>query len=156
MLFIKCAIDNPAFNSQPKEYLTTNKDKFGSKGEISDKFINNHVAKIGIIERAIELNDLKENKNLKKNDGRKQNRIKGIPKLEDANWAGGKKSNECTLILTEGDSAKATAMAGMAIVGRDRFGVFPAQSQIEILSRRILQQRTGHTLFGSSDQNACC
>ena len=59
---------------------TTNKDKFGSKCEISDKFINNQVAKIGIIERTIELNELKENKNLKKNDGRKQNRIKGIPK----------------------------------------------------------------------------
>ena len=130
MLFIKCAIDNPAFNSQTKEYLTTNKEKFGSKCEISDKFINNHVAKIGIIERAIELNELKENKNLKKTDGKKQNRIKGIPKLEDANWAGGKKSKECTLILTEGDSAKAMAMAGMAIVGRDRFGVFPLKGKI--------------------------
>ena len=130
MLFIKCSIDNPAFNSQTKEFLTTNKDKFGSKCDISDKFINNQVSKIGIIERAIELNELKENKNLKKTDGKKQNRLKGIPKLEDANWAGGKKSNECTLILTEGDSAKAMAMAGMSIVGRDRFGVFPLKGKI--------------------------
>ncbi len=35
----------------------------------------------------------------------------GIPKLEDANDAGGKHSQECTLILTEGDSAKALAVA---------------------------------------------
>jgi DNA topoisomerase-2 len=44
-----------------------------------------------------------------------------IPKLEDANWAGGSKSSECTLILTEGDSAKALAVAGLSVVGRDRY-----------------------------------
>jgi len=37
----------------------------------------------------------------------------GIDKLEDANWAGSNKSSQCTLILTEGDSAKALAMAGL-------------------------------------------
>ena len=37
-------------------------------------------------------------------------KIKNMPKLEDANFAGTKKSIDCILILTEGDSAKATAM----------------------------------------------
>ena len=32
--------------------------------------------------------------------------IKAIPKLDDANFAGGPRSSECTLIITEGDSAK--------------------------------------------------
>ena len=63
---------------------------------------------------------MKNSKNLKKNDGKKQNRLRGIPKLEDANWAGTKKSSQCTLILTEGDSAKSMAMAGMSIIGRDK------------------------------------
>ncbi len=49
----------------------------------------------------------------------------GIPKLEDANDAGGRNSEHCTLILTEGDSAKSLAVAGLSVVGRDRFGVFP-------------------------------
>lgn len=49
----------------------------------------------------------------------------GIPKLEDANDAGGRNSEQCTLILTEGDSAKSLAVAGLSVVGRDRFGVFP-------------------------------
>ncbi len=49
----------------------------------------------------------------------------GIPKLEDANDAGGRSSEHCTLILTEGDSAKSLAVAGLSVVGRDRFGVFP-------------------------------
>ena len=70
-------------------------------------------------------------KSLKKNDGKKQNRVKGLPKLEDAIWAGQKnKSKECTLILTEGDSAKAMAMAGMSIVGRQKYGVFPLKGKI--------------------------
>merc|ERR1719230_2531655 len=54
----------------------------------------------------------------------------GIPKLEDANDAGGTKGKECTLILTEGDSAKALAVAGLAVVGRDRYGVFPLRGKL--------------------------
>jgi DNA gyrase/topoisomerase IV subunit B len=50
-----------------------------------------------------------------------ESKVKAIPKLEDANLAGGKLGHECTLIVTEGDSAKALAIAGLAVVGRDRF-----------------------------------
>ena len=41
---------------------------------------------------------LKDLKSLKKSDGKKQNRLKGIPKLEDANWAGSKNSDK-SLVL---------------------------------------------------------
>ncbi|KAI4351889.1 hypothetical protein L6164_006193 [Bauhinia variegata] len=44
--------------------------------------------------------------NLKETDGTKNQRVRGIVKLEDANDAGGKNSDKCTLILTKGDSAK--------------------------------------------------
>jgi len=128
-IFIKCTIDNPSFNSQTKEFMTTSKDKFGSECVISDKLIT-QISKIGIVERSIALYELKNSKGLKKNDGKKQNRLKGLPKLEDANWAGTKKSDQCTLILTEGDSAKSMAMAGMSIIGRDKFGVFPLKGKI--------------------------
>jgi len=60
----------------------------------------------------------------------KKSRLIGIPKLEDANDAGTKRSADCVLILTEGDSAKATAMAGIEIVGRDKFGVFPLKGKL--------------------------
>lgn len=56
--------------------------------------------------------------------------ISGILKLEDANDAGTKKGKDCTLILTEGDSAKALAVAGLAVVGRDKFGVFPLRGKL--------------------------
>lgn len=51
--------------------------------------------------------------------GKKKNKLYDVPKLEDANWAGTDRSSYCTLILTEGDSAKALAMAGLQVVGRD-------------------------------------
>eukprot|EP01054_Gregarina_sp_Poly1_P001148 Gregarina_sp_Poly_1__1147@NODE_127_length_13318_cov_461_829220_g113_i0_p1_GENE_NODE_127_length_13318_cov_461_829220_g113_i0NODE_127_length_13318_cov_461_829220_g113_i0_p1_ORF_typecomplete_len1054_score202_96DNA_topoisoIV/PF00521_20/8_4e121TOPRIM_C/PF16898_5/5_2e50Toprim/PF01751_22/2_2e19BBIP10/PF14777_6/0_82_NODE_127_length_13318_cov_461_829220_g113_i0750910670 len=62
------------------------------------------------------------------NKGR--DRILGIPKLEDANEAGGRRSHECTLILTEGDSAKTSCLAGLTVVGRDRYGVFPLRGKL--------------------------
>lgn len=36
---------------------------------------------------------------------------------------------QCTLILTEGDSAKSLAMSGIQVVGRDPFGVFPLKGK---------------------------
>lgn len=41
-----------------------------------------------------------------------------MSKLDDAIDAGTKNSEFCTLILTEGDSAKSLAMAGIEIIGR--------------------------------------
>ena len=53
-----------------------------------------------------------------------------VPKLEDANLAGGPQASACTLIVTEGDSAKALAVSGLSIVGRDCFGVFPLRGKV--------------------------
>lgn len=43
---------------------------------------------------------------------------------------GGKHSLDCTLILTEGDSAKSLAVSGLGVIGRDRYGVFPLRGKI--------------------------
>jgi DNA topoisomerase-2 len=67
---------------------------------------------------------------MSKLNGKKSERILGIPKLEDANLAGTKQGHECTLILTEGDSAKCLAMSGVEILGRDRYGVFPLKGKL--------------------------
>jgi DNA topoisomerase-2 len=60
----------------------------------------------------------------------KKSRLLGIPKLDDANDAGTKNAEDCTLILTEGDSAKQLAMAGLEVVGRDKYGVFPLKGKL--------------------------
>ena len=128
-VFVLSVIENPSFDSQTKETLTSTTSKFGSKCEITDKFID-RLAKSGIVDRIIELHEFKESKTLKKTDGRKTSSIRGIPKLDDANWAGTAKSDQCTLILTEGDSAKSMAVAGLSVVGRDRYGVFPLRGKL--------------------------
>ena len=56
--------------------------------------------------------------------GKKNCNLTDIPKLDDASNAGGSKSSKCSLIVTEGDSAKALATSGLSVVGRDNFGVF--------------------------------
>ena len=61
--------------------------------------------------------------------GKKKSKLLGIPKLEDANDAGGRNSKDCTIILTEGDSAKSLALAGIEVVGRDKYGVFPLRGK---------------------------
>jgi DNA topoisomerase II len=129
ILFVKCNIVNPSFDSQSKETLTTIASKFGSKAEVSDKFIEK-LYKSGIVEKILEISEIQGAQSLKKTDGKKRSVIRGIHKLDDANWAGTAKSKECTLILTEGDSAKTMALAGLSKVGRDRYGVFPLRGKL--------------------------
>jgi DNA topoisomerase-2 len=127
--FINSIIVNPSFSSQTKDTLTTKPDNFGSKYECNATILKK-ISKCGIVEQMVALSKFKETNILKKTDGKKQIKISGIPKLEDANKAGSKDSFKCTLILTEGDSAKATAMAGISIVGRDYYGVFPLKGKL--------------------------
>jgi DNA topoisomerase-2 len=128
-IFIRSTIENPAFDSQIKEYLTTPSTKFGSKCEVSEKFIEK-LLKTSLIERALKLSDFKDSLGLQKVNGKKTTSIRGIDKLDDANKAGTAESLKCTLILTEGDSAKALAIAGLGVVGRDYFGVFPLKGKV--------------------------
>lgn len=129
-LFVNSVIENPSFDSQTKERLITPASKFGSKPNITDKFIKQIIDKTNIIDRVLKYNEFKLTKENKKTDGKKKNKIYDIPKLDDANWAGTKKSDECILILTEGDSAKSMAVAGLSVVGRDKFGVFPLKGKV--------------------------
>lgn len=68
------------------------------------------MAKSEIVESLLSWAKFKQHKELKKTDGTKTAKV-NVPKLEDANEAGGKNSDKCTLILTEGDSAKALAVS---------------------------------------------
>lgn len=129
MLFVKSTIVNPSFDGQTKETLTTTVSKFGSTCTIDSKFIQ-QLLQTGIEERIVQHAEYKNNKSLKKTDGKKTTHIKGIPKLCDANMAGGRYSRKCTLILTEGDSAKTMAIAGLSEVGRDYYGVFPLRGKL--------------------------
>ena len=137
ILFIRCDIENPAFDSQTKDFMNTPSSKFGSKCDVSDKFIEK-IAKMGVMEAAVQLTEVKENKAAKKTDGTKSRSIKGIPKLTDANWAGTEKSKDCVLIFCEGDSAKTGVISGLSPEDRNTFGVYP-------LKGKVMNTRGGNT-----------
>uniref|UniRef100_M4ARH2 DNA topoisomerase 2 n=1 Tax=Xiphophorus maculatus TaxID=8083 RepID=M4ARH2_XIPMA len=129
-VFVNALIENPTFDSQTKENMTLQTKNFGSKCPLSDKFIR-AATNCGIVESILNWVKFKAQTQLnKKCSSVKYSKIKGIPKLDDANDAGGKHSSECTLILTEGDSAKSLAVSGLGVIGRDRYGVFPLRGKI--------------------------
>ena len=128
-VFINSIIEDPSFSSQTKEELTSKVTSFGSECKISDDFIKK-LSKTGIIEEIVNFAKLKAMAELKKTDGKKRSNLKDVEKLVDAHWAGTKKSNQCRLFLTEGDSAKAFAISGMSVIGKERFGVFPLRGKL--------------------------
>ena len=129
MIFVNCTIENPAFDSQTKDYLNTAISNFGSSCDVSTKFIEK-LAKMGVMSVACSLTEVKENKAAKKTDGTKCKTIRNIPKLVDANYAGTNKSNECILILCEGDSAKSGIISGLSREDRNIIGVYPMKGKM--------------------------
>ena len=130
ILFVRCDIENPAFDSQTKDFMNTPSAKFGSTCQVSDKFIEK-LAKMGIMDAACAITEVKENsKAAKKTDGSKTKNIRGIPKLIDANWAGTEKSSQCIIIFCEGDSAKAGIVSGLSSEDRNTIGVYPMKGKI--------------------------
>jgi DNA topoisomerase-2 len=133
-LFVEANIENPNFNSQAKLRLTTPVSKFAPKKWTPDKeALESFVNKIygsDIVKSARVLADAAEVAKLARVGGKKTATLKQMPKgLEDAHRAGTKDAGQCSLILTEGESAKGFAMAGLKVIGRDYFGVYPLKGK---------------------------
>ena len=127
-LFVNCLIVNPAFTSQTKEQLTTKHSQFGSKCSVSDDFLKK-IAKTEVVENILHFAEQKADQILKKSDGSRRSRMDN-PKLTDANKAGTKDGYKCTLVLTEGDSARGLAVAGRSVISPDLFGVYPLRGKL--------------------------
>ena len=145
-VFVRATLVNPTFSSQVKSECTLKVQKFGSVFDPTQAFIRN-ILKTGIQDELISVSKFKEQKELKKSDGTRKNKITGIPKLDDANKAGTAQSEKCTLIITEGDSAKALAIAGLSIVGRDHFGVFPLRGKPKNVREASVKQLLSNQEF---------
>lgn len=94
------------------------------------RFIPDVKRQSGLVEllaRAVENNSWKNLQATAKTNKKDRKHLL-VPKLEDALKAG--KGDPCTLIVTEGDSAKALAMAGLAVIGRDSYGVYPLRGKM--------------------------
>jgi DNA topoisomerase-2 len=128
-LFLNCKISKPSFDSQSKDCLNTTVDKMGSTCDISDSFIEK-IAKMGVMEAACSITELKDKiRSAKSTDGKRERNIH-IEKYHAANFAGTAKSKLCTLILCEGDSAKAGVMAGLSKTDQDIYGILPLRGKV--------------------------
>src|SRR6056300_1170233 len=146
-IFVKATLENPTFSSQVKCECTLKAQDFGSKFEMPKTFVKN-VLKTGISDELTALSKFKEMKELAKTDGgARKSKITGIPKLDDANKAGTAQSKKCTLIVTEGDSAKTLAVAGLSVVGRDHYGVFPLRGKCKNVRDSSVAQLTSNQEF---------
>jgi DNA topoisomerase-2 len=90
ILFLRCDIENPAFDSQTKDFMNTPSNKFGSICSVSDAFIEK-IAKMGVMDLACSLTQAKENRLAKKSDGTKTKTVRGIANFIDANFSGTEK-----------------------------------------------------------------
>ena len=129
ILFLRCDVENPSFDSQTKDYLNTPYAKFGSTCNVSDNFIEK-VAKMGVMDLACSINEAKENKVAKKTDGIKTKSIRGIQNFIDANYSGTNKSSECILILCEGLSALSGIVSGLSSEDRNVIGIYPLKGKL--------------------------
>lgn len=136
-LFVRASIESPTFDSQAKDTLTSPARTWGSVPLLPPAFLKTVIAQSGIVSEILSDMAMREHARLLRStreaagsgSGRGARNV-DVPKLEDAHGAGGSKSGECSLILTEGDSAKALAVAGLEVVGRDKYGVLPLRGKI--------------------------
>ena len=129
ILFLRCDIENPSFDSQTKDYMNTPSAKFGSTCQVSDTFIEK-IAKLGVMDVACSLIEAKDNKLAKKTDGSKTKSVRGIPNLIDANHSGTVNSKDCILILCEGLSALSGIVSGLSSEDRNTIGIYPLKGKL--------------------------
>jgi len=143
-VFVSARVPEPAFDSQSKDRLTcaATEDGLGSLPVIPARLVKEAaaagieaavLASLRSRQQADTDRAVRKVRTAKRDAAGATARARQaveVPKLEDAALAGTARSEECALILTEGDSAKALAVAGLAVVGRERFGVFPLRGKL--------------------------
>jgi len=117
-IYINESVTDPVFSSQSKTKLVGGKLKTHAllKNEETESFLD-------ALEERVEMEMQRRSRKVTRKSGVK------VDKLHDALQAGTKNFDKCTLILTEGDSAKTFAMSGLSIVGHDHYGVYPLRGK---------------------------
>jgi len=132
MIFIRCLIENPSFDSQTKDSLTTAVSRFGSQCVLPESFLKKSFDDGLLVKDLLEMMERKARKQVLTPDkghfGKGSIIVRG---LDDAHYAGDRvRAKDCTLVITEGESAKALAVAGLEAVGRDLYGVLSLKGKI--------------------------
>lgn len=124
-ILLSCRLVNPKFTSQSKTMLASPTPKI----EIGEEILK-PISHWQLINRLYATLEAKQFNSLLKTDGKKKRHV-ALTKGRDANDAGGPKSHECVLIVTEGDSAMlyANKLIGLIPNGNDRYGVLPLRGK---------------------------
>jgi DNA topoisomerase-2 len=135
-VFMKVSVKNPSFSSQSKTKLVGCKDNLQKlisfDKEMSEK-VASKLMKWSFINDIKETHELKQELSLKSQE--KKRGYRSISNYDKANNAGTKKAQECTLILTEGLSAKTFAVKAIQYgydgkKGRSSFGIYPLKGKL--------------------------
>ena len=123
VVFVSAIIDDPLFNSQAKEKLTSQPKSFGTTCIIPEKILSAFVESTDILEL------LKPKQKTTKTQT-KRGKLTSIEKLVEANKAGTAEGWKCTLFLCEGLSAKTMCDKGIGILGHDYYGCYPLRGKV--------------------------
>lgn len=124
-IMLSCWLSNTVYTGQAKSKLVNPRPEFEDiEGVESLKKWRFYVR----LEMDV---DLRNNKLLMLTDGKKKKNV-SVPKLLDANKAGGALSSRCTLLIVEGDSAKnyVNILVDHLEGGRDFYGILPIRGKI--------------------------
>jgi DNA topoisomerase-2 len=127
-IVLNLTIVNPTFGSQTKEKLITPANSMGLQDFCLSGATMRALEKYGVVDILKTAQDALDAKSVQKSIKSDKGRMHSIPKYEKALKLSSKEA--CSLYLTEGDSAKALAVAGFSIVGRDHNGVFPLRGKL--------------------------
>jgi DNA topoisomerase-2 len=128
-VFVSCRLESPDFDTQSKEFLTSPPEAWGSAWELPHDF-KEQLAGTSVLGDLVGKLSARRSESLGSGIKRGKGNKLSIAKLDDANRAGPGTGGGCTLVLTEGDSAKALAVSGLSVLGRDEFGVFPLRGKV--------------------------
>uniref|UniRef100_A0A6C0BZA6 DNA topoisomerase (ATP-hydrolyzing) n=1 Tax=viral metagenome TaxID=1070528 RepID=A0A6C0BZA6_9ZZZZ len=116
-------IGNPCFTSQAKTVLSTTSKQIAFAVDFPARILSK-LHKLGVVDEIVRRETQRElSSSLKKTLVPKSREV--LIDKYDAALRSRHDPASCTLILTEGDSAKAFVVAGLSAIGRDYFGVFP-------------------------------
>ncbi|KAG8467901.1 hypothetical protein KFE25_006953 [Diacronema lutheri] len=151
---LSALVDNPNFDSQSKERLTTRASALGlADAPLSARFVKRVSELAGLREAIAAAVFARQRLMLSSAHARKAQALRSgrpnVPKLEDAILAGGSRAAECTLIVTEGDSAKAVAVAGLEVVGRETYGVLPLRGKTLNVRDSAVQRVSANAELGA-------
>lgn len=128
---VRLMVDSPEFSSQTKEKLTTRSDRFGFNWQPSKSFvtalINAGVAQ-SLNEDAIDKELAAARRSMKATTSTTSERGRRMVVADKYDAATSLRTasgrSQCSLLVTEGDSARQLAVAGLAVVGREYFGIY--------------------------------